>query len=588
MRELSKKSLWTTAWMMGLAGMLIGLTGCPTEDDDDDDATPETTVADLDVDADQTGEIEGTEDEDALELDAPGVVILVDVDDDNEDAESDRESVSHSGETENDGGLALVTFEVPDDVTADDSLVLTIDGGVEGFRIYLDQEPLMGWGSDGPVPEKTLTGLDGGEIELEVEGVEFYKTATLHAEYRDAAGAVLSEDEVRLTTSPWLMQHHLDDAHELWITDDLNKNKAIRDQFKEVLGEENVHELGYWDLWVQDEIQYGYQITADGPMSVVLDTIRDGQGYGGLTPFANEHLLRPDWGVFTVGTPIGNGYDYGGNLECTPPLTANGVDYPYGRIYYGHKVGAGATGPDPDVRDFFDAQTVQSPFTVDTTWLAVGHVDEFVTLIPDPNSDRGFKLLWASHDEAVVQLEALDPQLSLPRYLFHGFATVGEILEDSIMDYSADIDATEVQPQIQIMIDELELEEEDIIAIPGIWEPVGPNYSLAMMTGMVNLMVFDDKLFIPDPHFRDQWTEEEDLNGNFILDKGEDTNKDGMLNSKVDPIQAYVETLLPAGLEFYWSDTWATYHVNMGEIHCGTEVRRTPTSTVDWWTVATP
>lgn len=260
---------WTLLWMLPLASALA--VGCPDPDDDDDDDTVEPVVAtaDLDMDSDRTGAIEATEDEEAAETVAPGVVLRVDVDDDNASGESDNASVSHGGDDENDLGPGVITFEPPDAVADGDQLLLTLTGNAEAFRLYIDQEPMMGMGGSGPVTEKTLAVTGGESIDIQVEGVDWFATATLGMEYRDAGGEVLSQDEVQLTTTPWLMQHHFDDAHEIWIVEVGFQNAAAVQLFEDEFGEENVHKLsagqvGY-DVWVQDEIQYGYQITPRGP-----------------------------------------------------------------------------------------------------------------------------------------------------------------------------------------------------------------------------------------------------------------------------------------------------------------------------------
>ncbi len=38
------------------------------------------------------------------------------------------------------------------------------------------------------------------------------------------------------------------------------------------------------------------------------------------------------------------------------------------------------------------------------------------------------------------------------------------------------------------------------------------------------------------------------------------------------------------GLELLFTDNWDAYHVNLGEIHCGTNIIRTPWA--NWWEVA--
>lgn len=105
--------------------------------------------------------------------------------------------------------------------------------------------------------------------------------------------------------------------------------------------------------------------------------------------------------VFELGTPIeGDGLMKDlmscGNLEVTPPI---GNKYPLGRIYYSEKLGDETF--DPIISQFLEAQKVQKPFTLDASWLDVGHVDEIVTFLPlrdrlvalIPSPGKAFELL---------------------------------------------------------------------------------------------------------------------------------------------------------------------------------------------------
>jgi protein-arginine deiminase len=68
-------------------------------------------------------------------------------------------------------------------------------------------------------------------------------------------------------------------------------------------------------------------------------------------------------------------------------------------------------------------------------------------------------------------------------------------------------------------------------------------------------------LFIPDPFFRTN-----------VGDQGS------------DPIIEAFTNAMPEGLQLHYVDNWDVYHLALGEVHCGTNVLRTPTE--DWWTSA--
>ena len=102
------------------------------------------------------------------------------------------------------------------------------------------------------------------------------------------------------------------------------------------------------------------------------------------------------------------GQDNGGNLLVSPPQPAS--SYPYGRIIYGDSSAGGLCHLAP----FLTQQRMQKPIVLESSWLDVGHVDEFLTFVPNygigRNPDFPYKVLIAS------------PRLAY--MLLHGTATV--------------------------------------------------------------------------------------------------------------------------------------------------------------------
>ena len=64
---------------------------------------------------------------------------------------------------------------------------------------------------------------------------------------------------------------------------------------------------------------------------MVIDSIRD----RGLDPLPEAELEGNGVGVQTWGEGWATSQDPFGNLEASPPVTVDGVEYPFGRIYYG-------------------------------------------------------------------------------------------------------------------------------------------------------------------------------------------------------------------------------------------------------------
>lgn len=83
--------------------------------------------------------------------------------------------------------------------------------------------------------------------------------------------------------------------------------------------------------------------------------------------------------------------NFGGNLECSPPLPSATM----GKIVIGH-TGADGCKADPDLLVYLAGQGAQPVVTVDTSWLKVGHVDEMMSFVPHASSPSGFATVRAS------------------------------------------------------------------------------------------------------------------------------------------------------------------------------------------------
>lgn len=204
------------------------------------------------------------------------------------------------------------------------------------------------------------------------------------------------------------------------------------------------------------------------------------------------------------------------------------------------------------------------------SFLCVGHIDEISSFVPDPTAPRGFRLLISDTEAGYTLLDSLDPNLELPRYgADHGYATVGEMADDvALRAVNEDYQRDYLDAAVDTFALELGVTEEEIIRVPAIFEEIGycGGTAAALIPGTVNAWVWtrpDGTALVafPDPFFRD-------------TPEGADAW-----------IEA-VEALMPASVEPLWLDDWEMYHLALGEVHCGTNTRRTPTA--DWWTEALP
>lgn len=443
-------------------------------------------------------------------------------------------------------------------VPAGGSVQLAFDGDTSKLRVYRDGQHVLG-GSAGNGPLTVMP--TGADITFAVGFGDYAAATTLAIRAVDAAGATQHEAMIAVRAAPLIMNHHLQPAEHVWAVR-VNGNAAFIDAFATALGTSFTAVSGstyFGDVWIQDEVEFA-SLTAEGQrIDVVIDSIRN----RGLDAFA-ESLVRPDvisqtWGAGSQRTT----YDSFGNLEASPPVEVGGVKYPFGRIYYGR---TGNAGLNTQLAAFLASQKLQAPFELPTSWLCVGHVDEFSTFVPDATSPKGFKLVVADVPAAWELLGTLPATAPLGRYANdHGYATVADLLGDAnLRALNDDIQQDYLDPIVAKMKTELGLTDDDIIRIPSLFETIsGCNGRVAaLIPGMVNLVVAQvggtTHLFTADPFFR-------------ATDAAQST----------DPVIAAFTQRMPAGIELHFVNDWYVYHLGLGEVHCGSNVKRTPAGS--WW-----
>lgn len=134
------------------------------------------------------------------------------------------------------------------------------------------------------------------------------------------------------------------------------------------------------DDWMQDLFEPTYQVMpglngGQHGMRVLIPSVNDMHRQAARITYTQ--LKGPDVAVVHVSAvpradiDDTNTYDSMGNLETMPPTPGR----PNGTVLFGGD-------PSPEIVGFFRAQTVQPVSIVDTMWLTIGHVDEFVQFLP--------------------------------------------------------------------------------------------------------------------------------------------------------------------------------------------------------------
>ncbi|XP_004397138.1 PREDICTED: protein-arginine deiminase type-2 isoform X2 [Odobenus rosmarus divergens] len=316
------------------------------------------------------------------------------------------------------------------------------------------------------------------------------------------------------------------------------------------------------DRWIQDEVEFGYIEAPHKGFPVVLDSPRDGN----LKDFPVKQLLGPDFGYVTrepLFEPV-TSLDSFGNLEVSPPVTVNGKTYPLGRILIGSSFPlSGGRRMTKVVRDFLQAQQVQAPVELYSDWLTVGHVDEFMTFVPIPGT-KEFRMLMASTSACYKLFREKQREGHGEAIMFKGLGgmsskriTINKILSNENLVQENQYFQRCLDWNRDILKKELGLTEQDIIDLPALFKMDEDRQARAYFPNMVNMIVLDKDLGIPKPF--------------------------GPQVEEVCCLETHVRSLLePLGLCCTFVDDISAYHKFLGEVHCGTNVRRKPFS-FKWW-----
>ncbi|KAK1340441.1 hypothetical protein QTO34_019011 [Cnephaeus nilssonii] len=298
------------------------------------------------------------------------------------------------------------------------------------------------------------------------------------------------------------------------------------------------------DRWIQDEMELGYVQAPHKTFPVVFDSPRNGE----LQDFPYKRILGPDFGYVTREPQDSSvcGLDSFGNLEVSPPVVANGKSTPWG----GSSLGQPAWRVQPPVELFVD-------------WLAVGHVDEFLSFVPAPDG-KGFRMLLASPSACFKLFQEKRKWGHGRALLFEGVVGNNQVSTISINQVLSNENLISFNKFVQSCVDwnrevlkrELGLTERDIVDIPQLFKSERRK-AVAFFPDLVNMLVLGKHLGIPKPFGPI-------INGRCCLE---------------EKVRSLLE---PLGLHCTFIDDFTPYHMLHGEVHCGTNVRRQPFS-FKWW-----
>ncbi|KAF5964150.1 protein-arginine deiminase type-3 [Fusarium bulbicola] len=390
-----------------------------------------------------------------------------------------------------------------------------------------------------------------------------------------------SSDTVMLRVAPVLTHHHLQKVEEVLTARNIlnphqvDFNNALDSITKAAGMKKDLYLFNARDKWVQDFVEPGYA-SMPGPNGTVSIRImilcpRDVPD-GGLELFlsfreagvgAVQHL-----GMSSIKT------NAGGNIEAIPPYTFKGKTWPAGRLI----VGRHGSESYP-ILSYLEAQESQKPLRLDTSWLAVGHVDEFLQFIP-ANNTRGWVVVISDPSLAIKILEekkkaghgsipaisrkndtqwpehCVVPECAQPV----DSITISQLLSNKRLRRLNDMCDRKINDSIKILKKEVGLTDENIVRIPSFFIENGlSKFEVgAFYPAVINNLVLTgyNTCVAPNP-----W-------GPVV--KGKDIF--------VEEIQ---NTYATVGMKIKFIDDWDSHHDDMGGVHCGTNSIRDMSA--KWW-----
>ncbi|MFJ7073546.1 protein-arginine deiminase domain-containing protein [Streptomyces sp. NPDC098781] len=449
------------------------------------------------------------------------------------------------------------------------------------------------------------------------------------------AGGRSTTDSVTLRVAPLLTHHHLQQAQQLMVTK-LNREadwSGLQGKFVTDLKRE-AEKAGitrplvtfdkYQDAWAQDFVEPAYvsMTAANGRRHVMRVLLRSAQPDREAGRELFEKVRGRDIGVvqaFDRTPPADWSLNSMGNLETVPPYAHNGRSFPAGRIIMGWRKDSGQR-PSATMRTLLKSQGLQDPLLLDTSWLEVGHVDEFVQFLP-ADTPRGWRI-GVADPEAGLQL-LRDAQraghggtkmFSVPG--LGGSPPLADTIDQALASRHLVSDNTmaaeRIAANLQVLKRETGVTDDEIVRVPALYT----RGSMARTEGGENVRVprltrMGGNTPVPDA-LKEQGQQR------WLAGAGNDAAAaapatvatsayvpgavNGILLSRDrylaprqwGPViggkdiftQAVTAAYVRVGLKVSYIDDWYTYHLGMGEVHCGTNTLRDASAA--WWKQAGP
>lgn len=415
-----------------------------------------------------------------------------------------------------------------------------------------------------------------------------------------------AKDTVALRVAPVLTHHHGQTAERVFVTRFTTgpQGQFVKDLHSNVDTIVPVQELtSASEIWTQDFFETGYSSIPgpNGPI-VLRILLRSAQLYRTSGRAVFSELRDSKVGAVNTGDG-GASTDSTGNVETIPPYSHNGKSYPAGRVILGRQFNQ-----DPKILPFFQAQETQDPLKLDTDWLAVGHVDEFLQFLPADN-ERGWVLIaddpakgLALLEKAVADGHGSERAFSRPSFSYDGGQcvpklSIGQVLALKNFTDANKLAAERINANLEILKRETGITDKEIFRLPATFYDQDPGCgssskiaAVSSSSGLLNIIEaatppnsvqrrqsgggFTRSLFAFYPGV---------VNGVVLTNSTVlSPNPWGPLIGGKDILREEAEKIYAGvGYNVIWQDDYFSHHVLLGEIHCGTNTWRSTREA--WW-----
>ncbi|GAB79317.1 protein-arginine deiminase [Austwickia chelonae] len=164
-----------------------------------------------------------------------------------------------------------------------------------------------------------------------------------------------------------------------------------------------------------------------------------------------------------------------GNVEGIGAYTKDGKKHPAGRLIMGHTEKHNHGQMSQVQRSFFESNAAQKPIYLDTSFLTVGHVDEFIQVIPAKN-ERGWMFAVAHPKAGVELLKKVDGAGKGDQTLItvsgehrdkpKSSAKVKDALKDADFLKANEIGQQRIDANVEILKKELGFNDSDFMKLP--------------------------------------------------------------------------------------------------------------------------